>query len=200
MFLEDVLQEIEELATDEGPRLIRDGGRLAVNNNLLPVVNSLLDLVQQIQEGHLPQLPDGLQTARVGHAFDDLSGQLSALVDLVGQVGRDLPPPEHGLLVLPPNVDFGEIDLGSSSRQSVTIINQTSKAISLNLNIDAGCDWFSLENNRLSGTLAPNASGSAFVVFKPFESTGDLQGTLAVTADGQTIIVPLAGFGVDNAN
>jgi len=95
MFLEDVLEEVESFATEEGPRLLRDGGRISVTNNILPVVQSLQNLVEQAHTPtNLDQLPDGFKTARVRNAIDDLEDQLDALINLIKQVTQELPPPE----------------------------------------------------------------------------------------------------------
>jgi hypothetical protein len=95
MFVEDFLHEVEQLVTTEGPRLIQDGGRLAVNNNILPVVISLEHLADQARNPtNLGTLPDGYRTARVQRTLDDLDDQLSDLINLARPVGRDVPPPE----------------------------------------------------------------------------------------------------------
>src|SRR5215471_4892710 len=95
MFLEDVLDEVESFATEEGPRLLRDGGRISVTNNILPVVQSLQNLVEQAHTPtNLDELPDGFKTARVRNAIDDLEDQLDALINLIKQVTQQLPPPE----------------------------------------------------------------------------------------------------------
>lgn len=92
MFLEDVLMEIESSVTDELPRLIKDGGRLAINNNLLPVVQTLMNMVQAAHDPqNLDALPDGYSTARVRHSLDDLSDQLTQLFTLGTQVGMNVP-------------------------------------------------------------------------------------------------------------
>lgn len=100
MFLEDVLNEVESFATDEGPRLLRDGGRISVTNNLLPVVVSQQNLVEQAHAPiNLSQLPDGFKTARVLRALDDLQDQLTSLVTLIQQVEQQVPPPEDKLTI-----------------------------------------------------------------------------------------------------
>ena len=93
MFLEDMLVEIESFVTDEGPRLLRDGGKISVKNNILPVVRNYQHLVQQ---AHDPEnkykVPDGFRTARVRRTLDDLQDQLRDLVQLIEQVEQELPP------------------------------------------------------------------------------------------------------------
>ena len=92
MYLEDVLTEIEGSVTDELPRLLKDGGRIAVNNNLLPVVQTLINLVEGAKTpGNLDALPDGFSTARVRHALDDLNDQLTQLFKQGQQIGMQIP-------------------------------------------------------------------------------------------------------------
>ena len=92
MYLEDVLTEIESSVTDELPRLIQDGGRIAITNNLLPVLQTLMNMVQGAKDPqNLDALPDGYSTARVRHALDDLSDQLTQLFTQGQQVGMQIP-------------------------------------------------------------------------------------------------------------
>jgi hypothetical protein len=94
MFLEDVLTEIESSVSDELPRLIQDGGRIGITNNLLPVVQTLMNMVQGAKDPRTTDpLPDGFSTARVRHALDDLSAQLTHLYSLGEQVGMQIPEP-----------------------------------------------------------------------------------------------------------
>ena len=100
MFLEDMLVEIEKFVTDEGPGLLRDGGKISVTNNILPVVKSLQELVSQ---SHHPEnndeLPEGFRTARVRRSLKDLERQLKDLVELVKQVEQQVPTAEDDLVI-----------------------------------------------------------------------------------------------------
>jgi len=100
MYLEDVLNEIESSVTEELPRLIKDGGRIAINNNLLPVVQTLINMIQGARNpANIDDVPDGFSTARVRHSFDDLSDQLQQLYGLGQQVGMNVPPGSSGKTV-----------------------------------------------------------------------------------------------------
>jgi hypothetical protein len=100
MFLEDMLDEIQSFATDEGPRLLRDGGKISVTNNILPVVRYLERLVKGAHDPEDPKaLPDGFRTARVRHSLDDLQDQLRDLARLTEQVEQSLPPSEDKLAI-----------------------------------------------------------------------------------------------------
>jgi hypothetical protein len=93
MYLEDVLTEIEGTVTDEGPRLIKDGGRIALYNNVRPVLNTLTDMIEGARSPrNLAALPDGYRTPRVRRSLDDLRDQLVYLGKLVGQVEMKVPP------------------------------------------------------------------------------------------------------------
>jgi hypothetical protein len=108
MFLEDVLGEVERFFGDEASRLLRDGGKISVTNNILPVVQSLHHMVDQ---AHAPlnigELPDGFKTARVHNALDDLQDQLEALVELIEQVEQQVPPSEDKLTISGVSLRYG---------------------------------------------------------------------------------------------
>ena len=92
MYLEDVLTEIEGSVSEEMPRLIRDGGRIAINNNLLPVLQTLMNMVQAAKvPKNLDALPDGYSTARVRRSLDDLNDQLTQLFKQGQQIGMQIP-------------------------------------------------------------------------------------------------------------
>jgi hypothetical protein len=100
MFLEDVLDEIDKFVGDEGSRLLRDGGKISVKNNILPVVRSLKRMIDQAHHPkNIGKLPDGFRTARVQHALDDLRDQLKALIELTEQVEQDVPQSEGTLTI-----------------------------------------------------------------------------------------------------
>jgi hypothetical protein len=100
MFLEDVLGEVERFFGDEASRLLRDGGKISVTNNILPVVQSLQHMVDQAHAPlNIDELPDGFKTARVHNALDDLQDQLEALIELIEQVEQEVPPSEDKLAI-----------------------------------------------------------------------------------------------------
>ena len=140
MFLEDVLDEVDKFVADEGPRLLRDGGRISVTNNILPVVESLQNMVEQAHNPtNINQLPDGFQTVRVRNSLDDLNDQLQALINLTGQVEQQVPPSiedlvlegvrvtpgpgsdEYTLSLLGDNIQIGAYDISVSSITPVSL-------------------------------------------------------------------------------
>ncbi len=98
MFLEDVLVEVENFVTDEGPQLLRDGGKISVTNNIRPVVESLEHMIHQAHDPeNKKSLPDGYKTTRVRHSLDDLQAQLRELLKLTKQVEQSVRPPQDKL-------------------------------------------------------------------------------------------------------
>jgi hypothetical protein len=99
-FLEGMLIEIEAFVGQEAPQLLKDGGKITVTNNILPVTRALLNMVK---EAHNPtnigELPDGFRTARVRNSLDDLQDQLERLVKLVQQVEQEVPLSEDKLSI-----------------------------------------------------------------------------------------------------
>ncbi|MGA2653481.1 MAG: hypothetical protein ABSF28_23395 [Terracidiphilus sp.] len=96
MYLEDILTEIEGTVTDEGPRLIKEGGRIALYNNVQPVVRTLIDMVEGAHHpSNIYELPDGFRTPRVQRSLDDLGDQLNYLLTLAEQVGMKVPRPSQ---------------------------------------------------------------------------------------------------------
>lgn len=99
MYLEDVLTEIVSSVTEEIPRLLNDGGRIAVNNNVLPVMQTLMNMAEAARNPeNIDELPDGFKTARVRRTWDDLRDQLNQLFELGQKVDIRVPRPVPALL------------------------------------------------------------------------------------------------------
>jgi len=97
IFLEDLLTWIQGFASEEGPRLIRDGGKFGVQNTFYPVANNLSVIVANVLPQNPTGLPPGFYTPRVQLSLTDLQDQLTALAQLAK-------PIEH---VITPEPDFG---------------------------------------------------------------------------------------------
>jgi hypothetical protein len=182
MFLEDVLCEIEKFAGDEGPRLLRDGGKISVTNNILPVVRSLQHLVKQAHAPlNIDKLPDGFKTARVRNSLDDLQDQLRELILLIDQIKQEPPVPEDKLTidrVTQPQDDgtghrhFSIFGNGFTQDAVVNIYSTVTSPV-----IPA-VDFFS--SQRIDGSITQDdwdhlASGSHDVVVKIIGQTETLQ-------------------------
>jgi hypothetical protein len=99
-FLEGMLIEIEAFVGQEAPQLLKDGGKITVTNNILPVTRALHNMVVEAHNPtNLDELPDGFRTARVRNSLDDLQEQLERLVELVKQVEQEVPLSEDKLSI-----------------------------------------------------------------------------------------------------
>jgi hypothetical protein len=127
IFLEDLLREIESFATEEGPRLLQDGGRISVANNVIPVMKTYQRMIQQARKpANLRSLPDGYRTVRVQRALDDLHDQLKELIRLAVPVIQQVPPPleepEEGFKALNVSPNTASVSQGKSATLPVTVM------------------------------------------------------------------------------
>jgi hypothetical protein len=184
MFLEDVLDEIDKFMGDEGSRLLREGGKISVKNNILPVVRSLKRMVDQAHHPkNIGKLPDGFRTARVQHSLDDLRDQLKALIDLTEQVEQDVPQSEGTLTITGVSVPTQPLGAIKSDPYSFSIYGSafefgTEVAIhsAVAAPITSTLQFFSAE--RIDVTFNPNDSTDPL-------PTGDHDVTVT-NPDGQT--------------
>jgi hypothetical protein len=73
--------------------LIKDGGRIALYNNIRPVLRTLIEMIEGAHNPtNLGMLPDGYRTPRVRRSLDDLHDSLRYLRVLVEQVEMKVPP------------------------------------------------------------------------------------------------------------
>jgi hypothetical protein len=97
MFAEDLFTWIQSFSSEEGPRLIQDGGKYAVQNTFFPVSRRLRRLVADLH-GANPNLPQGFHTARVQRALRQLDYELGELTQLARPIRHDITPdPDSGL-------------------------------------------------------------------------------------------------------
>jgi hypothetical protein len=125
MFLEDLFTWIDSFASDEGPRLIQDGGKFAVGESFLPITTRLQQLVDGLHGQNDPankaSLPRGYNTQRVQRSLKQLAGQLQQLVKLATPIKHAITPePEPSLAVLFLNPSSGS--RANTTPISVTII------------------------------------------------------------------------------
>lgn len=88
ILLEDLLEWIEDFATTEGPRLVKDGGRLAVTGALRSAASELQRLVDGAICHRQPGEGLGLNAISVQEAFRVLRGHLDDVVTAT----CDIPP------------------------------------------------------------------------------------------------------------
>jgi hypothetical protein len=172
MFVEDILGEVDRFAGEEGPRLVQDGGKLGVRNNVVPVVDYLQDLVKQARHpANLKDLPDGFRTARVKNALGDLHDQLKELHRLAKPVGRSLPAPEGAVIAMPGVLEFDAVVTGttgfssaSGSSRILTLANLggTPKSVSFAIKTTPGLfklpASFELAPGQMSVTITSTAT------------------------------------------
>jgi hypothetical protein len=113
IFLEDMLNEIDAHVSTESPRLLQDGGRISVENNILPVLRSFQEMVGQTHRPkNLRELPKGYKTTRVQRTLEDLYVQLQDLIRLIEPIGERIAQP------IEPN---GELRVLSTSVNNKTL-------------------------------------------------------------------------------
>jgi hypothetical protein len=124
MFLEDLLSWIDGFASEEGPRLIQDGGKFAVSESFVPIGTQLQTLVAgAVTPANVLSLPRGYRTKRAQRSLEELRDQLQELVNLAAPISHVITPePEPGLAVLGINPNFVFNPTVPLPDQPVTII------------------------------------------------------------------------------
>jgi hypothetical protein len=128
IFLGDLLSWVEMFATDEGPRLIRDGGKDGVIEAFSKTADKLRRLVEATAElsddDDDTGLPASFHTARVNRALGELRDQLENVSDLAEQIRREPLSNPVVLLVSPtqsaPADGMGLTVLGSGFQRGMT--------------------------------------------------------------------------------
>ena len=102
IFLGDLLSWVEIFATDEGPRLIRDGGKDGVIEAFSKTADKLRRLVEATaalsDDEDNTELPDSFHTARVTRALNELKDQLENVSELADQIRRE--PQSNPVVIL----------------------------------------------------------------------------------------------------
>jgi hypothetical protein len=90
LFAEDLFNWISDFATNEGPRLIQDGGKFGVHESFLPIARRLQHFVRTVQDPNPRNrnLPRGFHTSRVQRALSQLAQELGELVRLASQISH----------------------------------------------------------------------------------------------------------------
>jgi hypothetical protein len=139
LFAEDLFNWVQNFATDEGPRLIQDGGKFGVRFSFLPIAQQLQYLVKRAQDPNPLNggLPAGFHTFRVQRALKQLGDELDELVNLAAPITHviEAPPtaldlnemktlllsPRSTLVAFPPQLDF-DVPSNQSAR-TATLFN-----------------------------------------------------------------------------
>jgi hypothetical protein len=92
LFAEDLFNWVQSFATDEGPRLIQDGGKYGVQFSFLPIAQQLQGLIRGAQDPNSANrgLPPGWHTFRVQRALKQLGDELTELVNLASPISHKI--------------------------------------------------------------------------------------------------------------
>jgi hypothetical protein len=86
LFVAELLDWIDQVASKEGPQLIQDGGKAGVRA-FQPTIQRLAGLAQEALTANQPgPLPSGYRSARVQRALQELAGHLAEAARLAGQI------------------------------------------------------------------------------------------------------------------
>src|SRR5262245_66252432 len=126
IFLGDLLAWVEMFATDEGPRLIRDGGKDGVIEAFSKTADKLFRLVQAtkgLSDQGGEGLPASFRTSRVTRALGELADQLDHVSELADQIRRE--PQSRPVVLLVSPIEAEAVDgvrltvLGSDFQQGM---------------------------------------------------------------------------------
>jgi hypothetical protein len=214
LFAEDLFTWVQSFATEEGPRLIQDGGKFAVQFSFLPVARQLQGLVKT---AHVPNLRDhGFRTFRVRRALEQLGQELDELVKLASPIIHVIEEeptkielndmktlllsPRATLEASPPQLNFGNVSTeGESNTQSITLKNSgnislTIQTISSSSISGTNAGDFSLTDTVQSQVLAPSDSVAVAVTFEPGAAT-PRSAILTVAYNSVSLPIHLGGIG-----
>jgi hypothetical protein len=211
LFAEDLFNWVQSFATEEGPRLIQDGGKYAVQFSFLPVARQLQGLVKTAHDRN-PR-DHGFRTFRVQRALQQLGQELDELVKLASPIIHVIEEeptkielndmrtlllsPRATLEAFPPQLNFGNVlTEGEGSTQSLTLKNSGNISLTIQTISISGINPgdFSLLDTVQSQVLAPSDSVAVAVTFAPGDVTSR-SATLTVTYNGVPLPVHLSGIG-----
>lgn len=100
-------------------------------------------------------------------------------------------------LDITPSIDFGTVDIGTTSpAKNAIVINTSNVAINIAAVLPPTAP-FSITANTCGGVLQPSASCSITIVFSP-TAPGGASSSVTVTGDGLSVSASLVGAGRDN--
>jgi hypothetical protein len=207
LFAEDLFNWVQSFATEEGPRLIQDGGKYAVQFSFLPVARQLQGLVKTAHDRNGED--HGFRTFRVQRALQQLRKELDELVTLAEKITHliqveptktDLNTmrtlllsPPSTLLAFPPQLSFLDED-----QLPLTIFNIGAISVTIPSAITVqgpnASDFKLVEPHVFPITLPRQSTLAISVAFIP-SGTGDnvRNATLNVSYNGGALSIPLVG-------
>lgn len=104
--------------------------------------------------------------------------------------------PQPQLSVSPPTVGFGNVAVGTTGSQSVTLSNTGTAALIISAALASGAG-FSASGLSLPATINPGQNATLTATFTP-QAAGSASGTISITsnAPGSPAAIPLSGTGV----
>ena len=127
MYAEEFFDWIQSFASEEGPRLIQDGGKFGVSNTFVPILTRLSRMVFSIVGPPNPVttgLPHAFFTARVQRGLAQLNEELRVLVGMSKNLSHTPVEPEVGFTAAPLQVTSVAPDNGSAG-QLVAVVGQS---------------------------------------------------------------------------
>ncbi len=92
IFVEELLSWVSSFAAEEGPQLIQEGGKFAVNQSFLPMAILLRDMVAgAVNPTNVLALPGGYRSPRVRRSLEELATHLGELVTLANPIQHAIP-------------------------------------------------------------------------------------------------------------
>jgi hypothetical protein len=127
MYAEEFFDWIQSFASEEGPRLIQDGGKFGVSNTFMPILTrlqvmtfSLIGPPNTVTTG----LPHAFFTARVQRALQQLTEEIRVLVKMSRNLSHTPVEPEAGFTAAPLQLTSVSPDNGTAG-QLVAVIGQS---------------------------------------------------------------------------
>jgi hypothetical protein len=212
LFAEDLFNWVQSFATEEGPRLIQDGGKYGVQFSFLPVAQQLQRLVKTVHDRN-PR-DHGFRTFRVQRALEQLGQELDELVSLAEKITHAIEgePTKHELneiktLLLPPRAklgafplqwDFGEQPASEeSSPLFITLTNLGTVSLRIgSLDIDPAGEFAIKQGIAPQTLLEPQSQSVISVTFTPAAEQPS-KAILKVPYNGATLSIQLSGKGID---
>ena len=133
---------------------------------------------------------DILQTSRPQGAAYDIGAY-----EFIGGTTQPPPPTQGTLTVSPQSVAFGNVLIGSSGKQTVTLANNSTASLTIS-SVGTSGAGFSQTGPALPLTLASGQSGTIAVTFAP-QNSGSVTGALQISsnASNPSVSVALSGTG-----
>jgi Abnormal spindle-like microcephaly-assoc'd, ASPM-SPD-2-Hydin len=130
----------------------------------------------------------GEQNGRISITIAQQQAQITAALTGTGSTSK--------LSMTPSAVDFGKVSVGNPVTQTLKLMNKGNDSVSIKSASVSG-RGFSMSGLTTPQTLTPNQSVTFTAKFDP-ASAGNDNGTISVTASGDTEVIDLSGLAVSS--